>query len=114
GFVPKDFAGENFGAFAELVGGELMGHGGGAGAHVGDAQIPFEQAVRLEGGDLGRREAAFVHGRPEAVAGAGEVVADGGGVEAGIDADEEDVEVGAEDVGNGFGVGVGELGFGGF
>ena len=55
-----------------------------------------------------------MHGWPEAVAGAGEMVADGGGVEAGIDADEEDIEIGADDVGDGFGVGGLELGFGRF
>jgi len=37
GCVAEDFTGEELGAFAEFVGAELVGHGGGAGAHVGDA-----------------------------------------------------------------------------
>src|SRR5207244_4393446 len=43
-------------------------------------------------------EAGAVKHRPEAIAGACEVAADGGGVEAGVDAGEDDVEVAAEDV----------------
>lgn len=46
-----------------------------------------------------RRESRFVERRPEAVAGAAEVLLDGGGIEAGIDAAEEDVEVQRDDVG---------------
>ncbi len=104
--IAEDFAGEDFSAFAKLVGAELVGHGGGAGTHVGDAKVPFQEAMGVERGDEGRREAAFVHGRPEAVAGPCEMVADGGGVQAGVDADEEDVEIGSDDVGDGFGVGL--------
>jgi len=68
----------------------------------------------VEGRELDGREAAFVHGRPETVARACEMVADGRGVEAGVDADEEDVEIGADEVGDGFGVGILELLFGRF
>jgi hypothetical protein len=42
---------------------------------------------------------------PEAIAGTSEVVADGGGVEARVDAAEEDIEIVRDDVANGFAAG---------
>src|SRR6266403_2260232 len=51
-----------------------------------------------KGGEESRSEAAAVEGGPEAVAGAAEVAADGGGVEAGIDAGEENDEVFGDEI----------------
>src|SRR5258707_14750035 len=59
-----------------------------------------------------RREAGSVNRRPEAVTRPPEVLLDGGGVETGVDAAEEDVEIAGDDVrqrGTGSG---GEIGFG--
>ena len=55
-----------------------------------------------------------MEGGPEAVAGAAEVVADGGGVEAGVDAGEEDDEVFGDEIRDELVVRGEELGFGGF
>jgi len=51
---------------------------------------------------------------PEAVAGSSEMWLDGGGVEAGIDAAEEDVEIRRDDVGQRRIGSCGEIGFRGF
>lgn len=50
---------------------------------------------------------------PKAVAGSAEVVADGDAIEAGVDAAEENVEVGGDDVRHGLAVAGGNLLFGG-
>src|SRR5213075_172726 len=50
--------------------------------------------------ELSRREACAVKRRPEAIAGSREVMADLRAVETGIDAAEENVEVGRDDVGD--------------
>ncbi len=55
-----------------------------------------------------------MEGGPEAVAGAAEVAADGGGVEAGVDAGEEDDEVFGDEIRDELVVRGEELGFGGF
>ena len=68
----------------------------------------------FKGGEEARREAAAVEGGPEAVAGAAEVAADGGGVEAGVDAGEEDDEVFGDEIRDALVVRGEELGFGGF
>ena len=61
---------------------------------------PNRQQHALLGGQQPRGETGFVEGAPEPVAGPREVVADVGGMEPGVDADEEDVEVGGDDVGS--------------
>ena len=55
-----------------------------------------------------------MEGAPEAVAGAAEVAADGGGVQAGVDAGEEDDEVLGDEIRDELVVRGEELGFGGF
>ena len=59
-------------------------------------------------------EAAAVEGGPEAVAGAAEVAADGGRVEAGVDAGEEDDEVFGDEIRDLLVARGEELGFGRF
>ena len=77
-------------------------------------QRRVEQFAVLEGRELSIAEAAGEEGRPEAIAGPGEVMADRRRVEARIDAAEEDEQVRREDVGDGLAVSGGELGRGGF
>src|SRR6185369_13863751 len=55
-----------------------------------------------------------MEGWPEAVAGTAEVAADGGGVEAGVDAGEKDDEVFGDEIRDALVVRGEELGFGGF
>jgi len=80
-------------AGAKLVVGQFIGTGRGAIDDVGDPELEVEQEIAFKGGEEARREAAAVEGGPEAVAGAAEVAADGGRVEAGVDAGEEHDEV---------------------
>ena len=77
---------------AKFVGGEFIGAGGAAVDDVGDAEFQVEKEGFFKG-EKRRGAAAAVKGGPEAVAGAAEVAADRGGVEAGVDAGEEDDEV---------------------
>src|SRR5580700_2763253 len=94
--------------------GQLIGAGGGAFDDVGDAEFEVEKEGSFEGGEETRGEAAAVECGPEAVAGASEVAVDGGGVQAGVDAGEEDDEVFGGEIRDGLVVRGEELGFGGF
>ena len=105
---------EALAAGAKFVVGEFIGAGGGACDDVGDAEFEVEKEALFERREESRREAAVVEGGPEAVAGAAEVAADGGGVEAGVDAGEEDDEVFGDEIRDAFVVRGDELGFGGF
>ena len=104
---------EALGACTKFVVCEFIGAGGGAFDDIGDAEFEIEKEVFFKGGEEARGEAAGVEGGPEAVAGAAEVVADGRGVEAGIDADEEDDEVFGSKIRDDPVVRGQELGFGG-
>jgi hypothetical protein len=88
-----DFGFEAAAPGAKFVVGEFIGAGGGAFDDVGDAKIEVEKEGFFKGGEKARGEAAAVEGGPEAIAWAAEVAADGGRVEAGVDAGEEDDEV---------------------
>ena len=88
-----DFGLEALAAGAQFVVGEFIGAGGGALDDVGDAEFEVEKEGLIKGGEEARREAAAVERGPEAVAGPAEVSADGGCVESGVDAGEEDDEV---------------------
>jgi len=88
-----DFGLEALGAGTKFVVCEFIGSGGGAFDDIGYAEFEVEKEGFFKGGEEARGEAGGVEGGPEAVAGAAEVVTDGRGVEAGIDADEEDDEV---------------------
>ena len=109
-----DFGLEALAAGAKFVVGEFIGAGGGAFDDVGDAEFEVEKEGFFKGGEEARGEAAAVEGGPEAVAGAAEVAADGGGVEAGVDAGEEDDEVFGGEIRDELVVRGEELGFGGF
>jgi hypothetical protein len=109
-----DFGLEALAAGAKFVVCEFSGAGGGAFDDIGDAEVEVEKEGFFKGGEEARGEAACVEGGPEAVAGAAEVVADGGGVEAGIDADEEDDEVFGGKIRDDPVVRGEDLGFGGF
>ena len=109
-----DFGLEALAAGAKFLVCEFIGAGGGAFDDIGDAEFEVEKEGFFKGGEKARGEAAGVEGGPEAVAGAAEVVADGGGVEAGVDADEEDDEVFGGKIRDDPVVRGEEIGFGGF
>lgn len=73
----------------------------------------LQQLVLLPRREEPRRESGAVNRRPEAIARPPEMTADRRGVEAGIDAAEEDVEIRRDDVRQGFAVRGGEIGFAG-
>ena len=83
-----DFGLETSATGAKFVVSEFIGAGGSAFDDVGDAEFEVEKEGFFKGGEKTRRKAASMEGGPEAVAGAAEMVADGGGVEAGVDAGE--------------------------
>ncbi len=99
---------------AKFVVSEFFGAGGGAFDDVGDAKFEVEKEGFFKGGEQARGEAAAVEGGPEAVAWAAEVAADGGGVEARVDAGEEDDEVLGDEIWDELVVRGEKLGFGGF
>ena len=109
-----DFGLEALGACAKFFVCEFIGAGGGAFDDIGDAEFEVEKEGFFKGGEEARSEAAGVEGGPEAVAGAAEMVADGGGVEAGVDAGEEDDEVFGGKIRDDPVVRGEEIGFGGF
>ncbi len=115
GWAPAfDFGLEALAAGTKLVVGEFIGAGGGAFDDVGDAEPEVEKKRSLKGGKEARGEATGVYGGPESVARAAEVAADGSGVEARVDAGEEDDEVFGDEIGNELVVRGEELGFGRF
>jgi len=85
---------------AQFVVGEFVGTGGGALDDVGDAKVEVKQEGFFKRREEARREAASIEGRPKAVARTTEMVADGGGIEAGIDADKQDDEVFRDEIGD--------------
>src|SRR3954465_12793755 len=90
GRVPSYGRLERGGARAQLPGAQLRGGAGGAEGEVGDADaVPRELVVRV-GPQAPRREPRRVERRPEAVAGAREVVADLGRAQRGVDPHEQD------------------------
>lgn len=109
-----DFGLEALAAGAKFVVCEFIGAGGSAFDDIGDAEFEVEEEGFFKRGEETRGEAAGVKGRPEAVAGAAEVVADGGGVEPGVDACEEDDEVFCDKIRDDHVVRGEELDFGGF
>src|SRR5207244_4508608 len=82
----------------ELGTAQLGRTGAAAVHHVGDAQAVPEELVLLIGPELARGEAGTVQRGPEPVAGAGEVVTGPGRVQAGVDAAEQHVQAGGDDV----------------
>jgi hypothetical protein len=109
-----DFRLEPLASGAKFVVCEFIGAGGSAFDDIGDAEFEVEEEGFFKRGEETRGEAAGLKGRPEAVAGAAEVVADGGGVEPGVDACEEDDEVFCDKIRDDHVVRGEELDFGGF
>jgi hypothetical protein len=109
-----DFGFESPAPGAKFVVGEFIGAGGGAFDEVGDPKFEVQKEGFFKGGEEPRGEAAAVEGGPEAIAGAAEVMTDGGGVEAGIDAGEEDDKVFCDEIRDELVVRGEKLGFGGF
>src|SRR5207249_10982032 len=70
---PGDLCCQDAGAREELLGTKLVRAGGGARDDVGDAEPEAEQLLLLIGPEDALGEAGVVQGRPEAVAGPGEV-----------------------------------------
>lgn len=101
-------------ASAKFVVGQFIGTGGGAIDDVGDAEIEIEKEFTLKGREEARRESAIVECGPEAVAGPAEVSADGGGVEARVDAGEKDDEVLGDEIRHALVVSSEQLGLGRF
>jgi hypothetical protein len=110
----SDFGLEAQAAGAKFVVGEFIRAGGGALDDVGDAEIEVKKKGFFKGGEEARGESAAVKGGPEAIARAAEVVADGGGVEAGVDAHEEDNEVFGREIRDALVACGKDLGFAGF
>lgn len=88
-----DFGFEAPAARAKFVVGELIRAGGGALDDVGDAELEVKQQGFFKRREHSRGESAAVKGGPKAIARATEVVANGGGVEAGVNAREKNDEV---------------------
>ena len=110
----SDFGLEALAVGTKFVVGEFIGADGCAFDDVGDAEFEVEKEEFFKGGEEARSESAAVKGGPEAIARAAEVAADGGGVEAGVDAGEEDDEVFGGEIRDELVVRGEELGFGGF
>lgn len=102
GAVAEEFSFEELGGGRVFGGGEVGGAGGCGGDDVGQTIAEIEQCVIFVGREEVGSEAGGMKCGPEAISGAGEVVADSGGIEAGIDAAEEDFEVGSDEIGEGF------------
>src|SRR6516162_10983587 len=109
-----DFGFEALAAGAKFVVGKFICAGGGAFDDVGDAEFEVENEGILKGREETRSEAAAVEGGPEAVARAAEVTADGGCVQAGVDAGEEYDEVFGNEIRDELVARGEELGLGGF
>ena len=101
-------------AGAKFVVGEFIRAGGGALDDVGDAEPEVEKKRPFKGGEEARSESAAVKGGPKAIARPAEVAADGSGVEAGVDAREEDDSVFGDEIGNELVARGEDLGFAGF
>ena len=104
-FITKNFAREDRAAFDELGRRELVCRGGGARDDVRHAATIIQQQRVFVRRQKARREAGAVDRGPEAVSRTSEVMADRGGVQAGIDAAEQDVEAVRDDVANGLAAG---------
>lgn len=80
------FGFESLAARTKFVVGEFIGAGGGARDDVRDPEFKVEKEITFKRREETRRKTAAVQCRPKTVAGTAEVPADGGGVEAGVDA----------------------------
>ena len=92
------------GVAAVIRGGQVSSLGGGALDDVGKADAIPEQVGVVGRADGAAGQAGGGHGGPEAVAGVGEVAAGAYGTGRGVQSDEDDVQAGAEVIGQGGGV----------
>lgn len=88
-----DFGFQTLAAGAKFVDRKFIGTSGSTSDNISDTELEIEQQGTLKRREETRRETAVVESGPEAVARATEVTADGGCIEAGIDAGEENDEV---------------------
>jgi hypothetical protein len=98
GSPPSDLGFEAPPAGAQFLVGEFVGADGGPFDDVRDAESEVEKERVLERREESRGEAARMKGGPEAIAGAAEVAANRGGVEAGVNAGKENHEVFGDEV----------------
>ena len=103
---------ESLTAGAKFVVGQFVSAGCRAFDDVCDTELQVQEQGFFKGRENARGEAATVQCWPEAVAGAAEMMAYGGSIEAGIDADEQDHEILRRDIRNGLVVRSEDLGFG--
>jgi hypothetical protein len=96
--VPLHFPRHDLRAGDELLGRQFISAERGAGHHVRDAVAELEQFVLLARIEESRRESAGKKGGPEAIARPAEVVADGGGVKARVDAAKQHLQPGSDHV----------------
>lgn len=99
---------------AKLIIREFIRAGGGALDDVGNAEPEIEKKGPLERRKESRGESTAVKRGPETIARAAEMTADGGGVEARVDAREENDEILGREIRNEFVARGKDLGFGGF
>jgi len=109
-----DFGLEALAARAKFVVGEFIGARGWTFDDVRNAESELKKERPFKGREEARSEFAVAEGGPEAVTGPAEMAADGGRIEAGIDAGEEDDEVFGDKIRDALVVRGAELGFGGF
>lgn len=101
-------------AGAKFADRKFIGASGGAFDDVSDAKFEVEQEGALKRSEEAWSETAVVESGPEAVARAAEVSADGGCIEAGVDAGEENDEVFGDEIRDALVDRCKELGFRGF
>jgi hypothetical protein len=100
--VSPDLPDQSSGSRQQLLHGELVRPRRRPRHEVRDAETGLEQGRPLVRFQQPRGEAGVVKCGPEPVSRAREVVSDGAGVEAGVDAGEEDAEAGRDQIGNQF------------
>jgi hypothetical protein len=109
-----DFGLEPLATGAKFLIGEFIGAGGCTFDDVGDAKLEVEEKGLFKRRIDARRKPATKKSGPEAVTGAPEVVADGGGVESRVNACENDDEVFGGEIRDNLLARGEELSFGGF
>jgi len=96
--VAAHFGGQPAAAGDQLVRRQLVRGGRGAVHQICQTVAELEQAAVLRRIEAPRREAGGMQRRPEAVARTGEVKPGRGGIQAGVDAAEQDFQCRADDV----------------
>ena len=105
---------QHFDAGAQFLGIQFIGSGCRAADEIGDSVAIFQQPIPLPWREQSVGESAGEERGPEAIARPAEMMADGGGVEAGIDADEQHLQVWRDQIRHRLARGGDQIGFGGF